>query len=242
LNYIENILRKVPAEMKKLAVIGSAGKMGQKLIELSQSPEWKNKFQVAAQIDVGTKASEIPAADVLVDFSNTASTLSWIDWVAEKKIPYLICTTGFSASDFETIKSKLKNQPWALIPNTSVGVYAFIKCLVGLVRFFGDIQAIEIHEVHHVHKKDSPSGTALLIKAALENAMDRKKIEVKVKSGREGEIVGIHTVLLQRPFDRLILTHEAQDRKLFAEGALALAEKLATKTAREKPYTFDELL
>jgi 4-hydroxy-tetrahydrodipicolinate reductase len=86
----------------------------------------------------------------------------------------------------------------------------------------------------------------LFIKAVFTDAflgiIHGKDFEIAVHSAREGDVVGIHSVIIQRKFDRLILTHEAQDRKLFAEGALMLAEKLSQKAAREKPYTFEELL
>ncbi len=231
--------------MKNLGLIGSSGKMGQQVIEVVASSPWKESFKLAAEITSKTQKVEIALPlDVIVDFSNAKSTLSWIDFVAEKKIPYLICSTGFSTEEFALLKQKLGQQAWAYIPNTSLGVFAFIHTLCALVTFFKDIQSIEIHDVHHVHKKDSPSGTALLIQAALMTALKGKSYpgDIHIKSSREGEVVGIHTVIIQRKFDRLILTHEAQDRKLFAEGALLLAEKLSQKSPRERPYSFDELL
>lgn len=231
----------------KVALIGSSGKMGQKILELLKEDQWQNKIQIVAELNSKSTLAELPNdTQVIVDFSNAPSTLKWAAELSklEKKIPYLICTTGFSADEFSEIKKQFKQNAWAFIPNTSLGIYAFIRCLCGLVMFFKDIQSIEIHDVHHVHKKDSPSGTALLIKGALMEALSAKGFpkDIHIQSAREGEVVGIHSVVIQRTFDRLILTHEAQDRKLFAEGALSLAEKLALKSPREKPYTFDELL
>lgn len=229
----------------KIALLGSSGKMGQKIIELINDPKWSERFEIAAELNSKSTPSDIPPnTDVVVDFSNAASTLKWADTLSEKKIPYLICSTGFSGDEFAQLKNKLSKQAWAFIPNTSLGVYAFIRCLCGLVAFFKDIKSIEIHDVHHIHKKDKPSGTALLIKAAILDTLQKKNesLDIPIHSGREGEVIGTHSVIIQRSFDRLILTHEAQDRKLFAEGALALAEKLALKKERDKPYTFDELL
>lgn len=229
----------------KLALIGSSGKMGQKILELSKESTWADRFEIVAELNSKSLATDIPTeTQIVVDFSNAASTLKWAPLIAPKKIPYLICSTGFNADEFASLKTTLSKQAWAFIPNTSLGVYAFIRCLCGLVAFFKDIKSIEIHDVHHIHKKDSPSGTALLIKAALVDVLTKKNesLDIPIRSGRDGEVVGIHSVIIQRAFDRLILTHEAQDRKLFAEGALSLAEKLATKKERDKPYSFDELI
>lgn len=221
--------------------------MGQKILELLLEPTWAERFQINAKLNSKSTLEDLPPdTQVIIDFSNAHSTLKWTENLNTKKvkIPYLVCSTGFTADEFVKLKSNLHASSWAFIPNTSLGIYAFIRCLCGLVMFFKDIQNVEIHDVHHVHKKDSPSGTALLIKAALLDALSAKSFpkDIHIRSAREGEVVGTHTVLIQRTFDRLILTHEAQDRKLFAEGALSLAEKLATKAPREKPYTFDELL
>lgn len=219
--------------------------MGRKIIELAKDEAWKDRVEIVAELSSKSQASDLPAGvDVVVDFSNAESTLKWSGVISQKKIPYLICSTGFNGEEFSQLKSKLGQQAWAFIPNTSLGVFAFIRCLCGLIAFFNDIRSVEIHDVHHIHKKDRPSGTALLIKAALMDTFRKKNsnMDIPIHSGREGEVVGIHTVIIQRSFDRLILTHEAQDRKLFAEGALSLAEKLASKKERDKPYTFDELL
>lgn len=229
----------------KIALLGSSGKMGQKIIELTKEKAWTERFKIVAELNSQSLPTDIPTnTDVVVDFSNAASTMKWIKPLSERKIPYLICSTGFNLDEFSEIKDKLSKQAWAFIPNTSLGVYAFIRCLCGLVAFFKDIKSVEIHDVHHIHKKDKPSGTALLIKAAIVDSLNKKNesLDIPIHSGREGEVIGTHSVIIQRSFDRLILTHEAQDRKLFAEGALALAEKLALKKERDKPYSFDELL
>lgn len=229
----------VTISRKSLAVVGSSGKMGQKIAELVTKSPWSEKFQLTHPVDISTK-DITGRPDVCIDFSVPASTLQWTKKWGELQTPVLICTTGFKKEEFDELKASLKNNAWALIPNTSLGVYAFIKALRGFVKFFGDIKGIEIHEVHHIHKKDSPSGTALLLQAAMKDAGYTG--DIKIKAQREGEVVGLHTVVIQRNSDRLILTHEAQDRGLFAEGALLLAEKLAAKPPRSTPYNFDELL
>lgn len=228
---------------KTLILLGSTGKMGQQILNLLQTDAWKNKFTQIVEVNSRTTASdllELGPNCVVIDFSNPTASLHWSQFWGAQKIPTLICTTGFQKEEFEKLKNNLSNTAWSFIPNTSLGIFAFIRCLVGLVKFFPDLKSIEIHEVHHIHKKDSPSGTALLIQVAIMNAGFKGAIEVKSK--REGEVVGIHSVIMQRQFDRFILTHDAQDRQLFAEGSLLLAEKLLLKAARAQPYTFDELL
>lgn len=227
---------------KTLILLGSSGKMGQQILRLLSQDTWKKKFPTV--IEINSQSEEKSLGDlsnaVVVDFSKTAATLKWSSFWAQKKIPTLVCTTGFQKDEFDSLKTKFAASAWAFIPNTSLGIFAFIRCLVGLIKFFPDIKSAEIHDVHHIHKKDSPSGTALLIQAALANA--GFKGEIPIKSQREGEVVGVHSVILQREYDRFIFTHDAQDRKLFAEGALMLAEKLAAKAPRPQPYSFEELL
>ena len=213
--------------------------MGQKVIELLSENSWKAKFNLSSSIHLETK-DVLEKPDVVIDFSVPESTLKWSQKWSDLKTPVLICTTGFKKEEFETLKENLKNNAWAMIPNTSLGIYAFIKSLRAYIKFFSDIQSITLHEVHHVHKKDSPSGTALLLKMAMLDAGFPG--DIHIHSAREGEVVGTHTVIIQRRFDRLILTHEAHDRRLFAEGALLLAEKLTHKAPRAQPYTFDEIL
>lgn len=217
--------------------------MGQQILKLLESETFKTKFTKVVEVNSKSTAAEfadLGSNCVVIDFSNPTASLEWSQFWGAKKIPALICTTGFQKEDFEKLKRNLASSAWSFIPNTSLGIFAFIRCLVGLVKFFPDLKTIEIHEVHHIHKKDSPSGTALLIQVAIMNAGFKGNIEVKSK--REGEVVGIHSVILQRQYDRFILTHDAQDRQLFAEGSLLLAEKLLMKAARPQPYTFDELL
>ena len=132
----------------RLALIGSSGKMGQEISSLLQEKIWSDKFQLVAGLTSQSK-KELPAVDIVIDFSKKESTLAWLEELSQHKVPTLLCTTGFSAEDFSLIKSNLKGQAWAYIPNTSVGIYAFIRCLCGLVKFFNDIQSLEILEIHH---------------------------------------------------------------------------------------------
>lgn len=229
----------------QIALVGSTGKMGQKILELARSEDWSKQVEIVYEISSQTNPENLNnPIDGVIDFSSPESTLKWSQHFAQSKTPYLVCSTGFKAEQFAELKSHLKNQAWSFIPNTSLGIFAFIRCVCGLIAFFKDIKSLEIHDIHHVHKKDSPSGTALLIQAAVVDALNKRQLSIPapIKSAREGEVVGVHSVILQRAYDRLILTHEAFDRKLFAEGALSLLQKLSQKNPREKPYTFDELL
>lgn len=225
---------------KSIILVGASGRMGQSIKALVEENPWNEKFEIACELSHENKKLTDVKNAVVIDFSQPESTLEWAKQWAERHCPVLICTTGFGREQHAELAALLKDNAWAWIPNTSLGIFQFIRSLTQAVRFFRDIESIKIHEIHHVHKKDAPSGTALLIKSAL--IASGYKNEIVVSSAREGEVVGVHTVLLQRKYDRLIFTHEAQDRKLFAEGALQLAEKLANKKARAKPYSFDELL
>ena len=84
-----------------------------------------------------------------------------------------------------------------------------------------------ITEIHHIHKKDAPSGTAVTLRRVLEQASG---VRVGITSEREGEVTGIHTLELNSAGDRIVLTHEAKSRRTFAEGAVLAAEWIAGRT------------
>ncbi|GAH94689.1 unnamed protein product [marine sediment metagenome] len=105
-------------------------------------------------------------------------------------------------------------------PNMSVGVNVFFKSAKEAARMLGSDYAVEIVEAHHVHKRDAPSGTARRIAQIIAREFNWSEDKIKIKSIREGDIVGEHTVIFSTPEERVEITHRAQSRGTFAAGAM----------------------
>lgn len=202
----------------------------------TQSPE---KFPIFAKIsDCG-----IPA-DVIVDFSNPAAVPALLAYASAKKIPVVLCTTGLSDEETELVMKAAEQIPIFKSANMSVGVAYLMKAVKDAAAFFLDAGFdAEIIEKHHNQKIDAPSGTALLLADAVNDAAGgmeyvcsraavrkpRGKKEIGIHSMRGGTIVGEHTVIFAGHSETLEFTHKAESREVFAAGALNAAKFLAGK-------------
>jgi 4-hydroxy-tetrahydrodipicolinate reductase len=192
------------------------------------------------------------AADVGIDFSAPAATVAFVAAMASKGVPVLCGTTGLSDAQIEELKAASREAPVLLAANTSIGVFALHEVAALARSILGPAYDVEIVEVHHRHKRDAPSGTALSLARRLGGETDagRRGLEAppyRVRAGRDGdcgprpadeigvlavrggEVVGDHTVHFLGPHDRLELTHRVMSRSALAEGALALARRLSGK-------------
>ena len=169
-------------------------------------------------------------ANVIIDFTIPSATLANLEMLAKwnknvgvnaKKIAAVIGTTGFSDKEKALIKAHAKKIPIVMSPNMSRGVNLMLRLVHEASRILKGYE-IDITEVHHIHKKDAPSGTAL----ALAEQVPHK---VEIKSVREGEVVGEHTVAFATGGERLELKHTAHSRDAFAAGALDAAVWAAGK-------------
>jgi 4-hydroxy-tetrahydrodipicolinate reductase len=213
----------------KVGILGATGKMGKKLHYLIlDQPEYRDLFQlVYAASGPNDPRFEMLAgsgAEVLIDFSSPKSSLKAAAICGQHKIPFLMCTTGFDLKQLEILKHNLKNVAWANIPNSSLGVFAFKNIVGQLASALPDSFHFEIVEVHHEHKKDAPSGTAKILAQEIQNS--RKQAIVPTHSLRGGTEVGEHRVIALGQDESIELVHRASDRKVFAHGALRLAQAL----------------
>jgi 4-hydroxy-tetrahydrodipicolinate reductase len=112
--------------------------------------------------------------------------------------------------------------------NFSVGVNLFLDVARAAAAALRHDYSGQIFERHHVHKKDAPSGTALAIQRAVRETCGKAK-DLEITSFRQGEVVGLHEVVLESPADRIYLCHDAKSRQGFADGAVRAAEWLAGK-------------
>lgn len=188
----------------------------------------------------------IKGADVLVDFTRPEATMTYLDACQQQKVKLVIGTTGFT--DAEKVKiSEAANQVGVVFaPNMSAGVTLLINLVEQAASILKDDFDIEVVEMHHKHKVDAPSGTALRLgeAAAAGIGEDLNDVAVYAREGvtgaredgkigfatlRGGDVVGDHTVVFAGTGERVELTHKASSRATFALGALRASKYLADK-------------
>jgi 4-hydroxy-tetrahydrodipicolinate reductase len=165
--------------------------------------------------------------DVLVDFSVPAALAANLDRAVSGAIPILIGTTGLGADAEGLIADAAKSIAVLRAANTSLGIALLAELVERAVKTLGPDWDIQIAEAHHAQKVDAPSGTALMLGKVAENAGRA----VGYASIRGGTVAGDHDVMFLGPEERLILSHRAENRMIFARGALAAARFLAGKPA-----------
>lgn len=217
--------------------------MGKMLFNQIQASE---KFNCVGGIDKDTDINEIEILpDVIIDFSTPVATLSMLKFAIERNIPVVIATTGFSDSEIKTIEEYSKTIPIFKSANMSYETNLMISLVSKLAKELHNSD-IEIVDVHHNQKIDSPSGTALMIadsiNSALNNAMHyefnrhskrapRDKKEIGIHSLRGGTEVGKHSVFFFGENESLEISHTVTSRAVFANGALKAAEFIIGKPA-----------
>jgi 4-hydroxy-tetrahydrodipicolinate reductase len=179
-------------------------------------------------------------ADGILDFTSPAATLANVAIAAQRGLVHVIGTTGLSASDDAVIKSVTKQAVVVKSGNMSLGVNLLAALVKQVAKSLDDNFDIEIVEMHHKAKVDAPSGTALLLgeAAAAGRGIDLNERSARGRDGvtgarragdigfaslRGGTVTGDHTVIFAGPYERIELTHKAEDRMIFANGALKAA-------------------
>ena len=199
------------------------GRMG-RLIE-GLAPEYG--VQVAGIVDRrnAEDPASWPAAEVAIDFSVGDAVPMTLRHLAGRRINAVIGTTGWQGREQEVRDEVARHEIGVVAaPNFAVGVNLF----VALVERAGDLLTGQpsfgafIHELHHVAKRDAPSGTALALEAALKRHGYARPINVS--STRAGAFPGTHTLGFDSPGETITLTHSARDRSIFARGALEAAK------------------
>lgn len=182
-------------------------------------------------------------ADMVIDFSHHACTLSLMDYCVSRSLPAVVCTTGQTEEEMEYIRNASKSIPVFKSANMSVGVAITARVVREIAAKFGNCD-IEIIETHHNRKADAPSGTALMLAEAVcegrpglhyklgrSGMAKREPDEIGISAVRMGNIVGTHEVMFGTNTQTISVTHQAHDRGLFADGAIAAARFLEGKAA-----------
>ena len=240
--------------MKRIIISGCNGRMGN---QISEGIKARSDCITVAGIDVnGSAKKEYPVfsrpseinceADVLIDFSNPSLLSPLLEFGLARKMPLVICTTGYSEEQTAQIRKASESIPVFYSGNMSLGVNLVIELAKKAAAVLGDQFDIEIIEKHHNQKLDAPSGTALMIADAISEVRDgktnyvydrhsqrkkREKSEIGIHSIRGGSIVGEHEVLFAGPGEVISISHSAQSKEIFATGSINAALFLAGKPA-----------
>nr|WP_202320219.1 4-hydroxy-tetrahydrodipicolinate reductase [Archaeoglobus neptunius] len=255
----------------KVAVSGAAGRMGRLVV--------KNAFEKGLDIaqafdirEVGKDAGELAGigkigvsiqdditrldADVLIDFTIAEAAIKNAEVAAEKGVKIVIGTTGFTDEQKKRLEKLSERIPMIVSPNFSLGVNVFWKIVEFAANFLSEWDT-EIVELHHRHKRDAPSGTAMRLAEILKVVKKAKGEDVNIKTCREGiaprgkeigvfgvrggDVVGEHTVFFFGNGERVEITHRAMSRECFASGAVEAAKWLFN-VSNPGLYTMNDVL
>ncbi len=214
----------------KIALFGGSGRMGRSILQLlAEDALLASDFQV---VFMGSPRDKAFAADLKrakaqigIDFTVPEGSLQIAAASAAIKLPLLVCATGFTPAQRTRLDSLLKGQRWAYVPNTSLGIEAFGESLKTLAKTLPASYSFSVWEAHHLAKRDAPSGTAKML-AEIIRRSSKPARAVEIHSARGGTEPGYHRVTVLGPYEKLELSHAAQDRRLFAQGALLRARAL----------------
>ena len=244
--------------MKKinLAITGCLGRMGQQLIQSSKS---ERNFKLVSITEnrainkkiVGLKpqlnsVSAFKNSNIIIDFTIPKCTLEVLKIASKLKKRIIIGTTGFSKKEENLIKKYSKKIPILKAGNMSLGINLLMYLAEIASKSLGDNFLSKVFEAHHKHKKDHPSGTALMLGKGIAtgknkdfyNLIGKKYLnkknfpfskKINFNSIRKGEIIGNHKVLFSSGKEIITLNHEAFDRALYSEGAFTAAKWLMNK-------------
>ncbi|MFY0698794.1 MAG: hypothetical protein JXR11_13130 [Balneola sp.] len=215
----------------KISVIGT-GKTGSKVVEMLG-----DNLAYAFDESNPPTVEKLKESDAVIIFVPGDAVKDILPKVLESGIPAAWGSTGFSwPEDMEDKVRKMKTK-WVLATNFSLGMN-IIRNAIQTISSGSEIlnnPEFKIHEIHHIHKKDAPSGTALSWKEWLNK-------EAEITSAREGDVNGIHELTISTANERITLKHDALDRALFAEGAIWAAEQLIkNQNLTNGIYTFGQL-
>ncbi len=253
-------------------IMGGCGRMGGTLIRLAQQDR---ELNVKAVIERTDRLSELDSMDclvsadldevlpkfpraVVVEFTSPEATLEHVAICKRHGNPIVIGTTGLKPDQLAIVEEAARYVPVLLAPNMSLGVNVLLKVLPMLVKMLGPAYDMEMMEIHHSRKKDSPSGTALKLAECMAKARgweydevkkhsrdgiigERPEKELGVMALRGGDVVGDHTAYFFGPGERIEVTHRAHSRENFAGGALRAAKWLARQNP-ERLYSIADLL
>lgn len=244
--------------MTKIIMHGCNGRMGRVIADIVKADQ---DSEIVAGIDIAESEMEFPvftdieacdiAADVIIDFSSPKALDSLLKYAEKKALPIVLCTTGFTSEQLDQIREHSQKAAILKSANMSMGINTIIKLLKDAANVFVPAgYDVEIVEQHHNQKLDAPSGTALALADAINDARNgeftyvydrsqvrqkRDKKELGISAVRAGNIPGTHEVFFAGPDELIEIKHIAYSRNIFGNGAVNAAKFLAGK----KPGMYD---
>lgn len=245
----------------RVVVSGAGGRMGGMIISLilqDKEMELCGAIEDPSHPSIGRMISEgititsdenlrkiLKEAEVLIEFTNPQATLSHLEPCKDMGKGIVIGTTGIDEDGLSRIREVSTFIPIVISPNMSLGVNLLFDLAARISKALGEDYDVEVIEVHHHHKKDAPSGTALRLGEAVASSLgkslnevavyerrgmvgERRKGEIGFSVIRAGDIVGEHTLLFATEGERIEVTHRAHSRETFARGAIRAAKFLRT--------------
>jgi len=178
--------------------------------------------------------------DVLIDFTAPTAVLEHLDYCLQHNIAMVIGVTGFSEEQFKLIETGATQIPIVLSANMSIGVNICYKLLSQAAKLFDSSWNVKVSDVHHQHKKDSPSGTAKHMARVIAAEREVDTASIEITSERRGEVIGEHMVTFATAAETVTISHTANTRDVFALGAINAARWVNGK----KPgfYTMNDII
>jgi 4-hydroxy-tetrahydrodipicolinate reductase len=216
------------------------GKMGKTIEQIAKD----RGHEIVSIIDIDNlqdfESEAFKSADVAIEFTRPDVALGNVHKCFAARVPVVVGTTGWNLNDVkEELEANGNTLFWASNFSLGVNIFAAVnRYLAKIMNGFPEYN-VEMEEVHHIHKLDAPSGTAITLAEDILKNLDRKQAWTKeaensasdlaIKSIREGEVPGIHTITYDSPVDSITITHDAKSRAGFALGAVVAAEFTAGK-------------
>lgn len=246
----------------KILISGALGRMGRAVAAQASA----DGIEIVAGVDAlqgdcsfpcHTSFDALPdcSGAVIVDFSRPEALTSLLAYAVRNHLPVVLATTGYTPEQEQEVDQAARQIPVFRSANMSVGVALLRHLCQEAAKVLGETFDVEIVEAHHNRKVDAPSGTALLLFDAIKNAYDepryaqlgrggrnckRQHNEIGIHALRGGTVTGEHEVCFFGPAERIRLSHSAEDRSVFASGALKAAAYLQGKAPGR--YTMEDLV
>lgn len=233
---------------------GALGRMGREITRLCEKQD--SKIVCGVDLSYAGQQTDYPIvkgfelvtakADVAIDFSRPDGLSDLLSLCIREKMPLVLCTTGFSEAELSSIEQAAKSIAILRSANMSLGIHVLRSLVKQASKALSDQFDVEIIERHHNQKVDSPSGTALMLYESVKDgrgedapavygrygrSAKRQLGEIGIHAVRGGTVTGEHEVCFYGDSEELILTHRAESRALFAQGAMAAAKFLCGKPA-----------
>ena len=242
-----------------LGIIGVAGKMGKSIVQaalldnninLSAGSEHTKSKMIGTDLgslighkNLGVKVTSDKTyfckdLDIMIEFGLEQATLEYLPLAKKNKIAFISGSTALSTRTLNLMKSASKVIPVFWAPNMSLGANLLKMLAEKTAMKIAEDFDVDIIDLHHKLKKDTPSGTAVLIKDALDNILRKKKLNKKKSSilaMRSGDSTGEHSVIFSGLGERIEIKHISSSRQIFASGAV----KVATWVYKKKPGLYD---